>query len=357
MSILWAVWNRMLLRRKPRILLVPDQPDWAFDFLARDLIRATSARYEFTKHFARELPTDEDYDRFDAVFFFWWGNRSIASARQFNIPSQRLITAVSSHKSFDRPGWTSAHLGRRLGFYAAVGTPSVSLYDVIAGVHPYPYLTRHGIDPRRFDQRTAIPAERPEGRLVVGWAGSLRHAAFKGVPNFIEPAVAAIEGVELHLALGAGSEHPAGRHYPRSAMAEFYNDIDVYLCASESEGANLCLLEAGACGRPVITTPVGVAPELVRHGKNGLIVERSVESLVEALRRLRADRRLLRELGGELKADVHRDWTWSTRAREYTRMFDAVIGRSKFGRLRHQARSNRKLTTESRPGAMPEGGP
>ena len=83
-------------------------------------------------------------------------------------------------------------------------------------------------------------------------------------------------GVELVLA--------TKEHHNLSApeMVDFYNSIDCYVCVSESEGQHLPLLEAGACGLPRISTDVGIASELIEPGKNGLIVERSVEHVRRA---------------------------------------------------------------------------
>jgi glycosyltransferase involved in cell wall biosynthesis len=47
---------------------------------------------------------------------------------------------------------------------------------------------------------------------------------------------------------------------------------DVFVTCSESEGFGLALIEAMACGLPCISTPVGVAPEVIDPGHNGLLV-------------------------------------------------------------------------------------
>ena len=48
--------------------------------------------------------------------------------------------------------------------------------------------------------------------------------------------------------------------------------IDVYVCTSEAEGFSNSILEAMACGKPVIATRVGGNPEAVQHGMTGLLV-------------------------------------------------------------------------------------
>jgi glycosyltransferase involved in cell wall biosynthesis len=60
---------------------------------------------------------------------------------------------------------------------------------------------------------------------------------------------------------------------PREEMPAFYSSLDYYLCTSEIEGYGYPVLEAMCCERIVISTPVGVAPEIIRNGENGYIIQ------------------------------------------------------------------------------------
>lgn len=55
------------------------------------------------------------------------------------------------------------------------------------------------------------------------------------------------------------------------ALAQIYSATDAYLCTSRIEGGPLPILEAMACGVPVVTTPVGHVPELIDDGDNGVL--------------------------------------------------------------------------------------
>ena len=57
-------------------------------------------------------------------------------------------------------------------------------------------------------------------------------------------------------------------------MVAFYQGVDVQICASRTEGGPHPLLEAAACGIPLISTRVGIAPELIKDGDNGFLIER-----------------------------------------------------------------------------------
>lgn len=64
--------------------------------------------------------------------------------------------------------------------------------------------------------------------------------------------------------------HLAG---PRERMGAVYQDLDLVLGASRSEGMPVAFIEAGAAGLPVVSTPVGGVPELVQHGRSGILAE------------------------------------------------------------------------------------
>ena len=70
-------------------------------------------------------------------------------------------------------------------------------------------------------------------------------------------------------------------------VAAAYPAIDVCLVASRDEGGPRAVLEALATRVPLVTTRVGQAADLVRHGENGWMVEpEDVEGLVASTARL-----------------------------------------------------------------------
>jgi glycosyltransferase involved in cell wall biosynthesis len=73
------------------------------------------------------------------------------------------------------------------------------------------------------------------------------------------------------------------------AVAQAYHAIDVCLVTSRDEGGPRAALEAMATGVPLVTTRVGQAADLVRHGENGWLAEiDDVEALAEATARVAA---------------------------------------------------------------------
>jgi glycosyltransferase involved in cell wall biosynthesis len=58
-----------------------------------------------------------------------------------------------------------------------------------------------------------------------------------------------------------------------AALVEAYRSCDLWLFPSRMEGFGLPLVEAMACRTPVVSTRVGGAPDLIRDGENGYLVE------------------------------------------------------------------------------------
>lgn len=73
----------------------------------------------------------------------------------------------------------------------------------------------------------------------------------------------------------------------RDDMAEIFRDCHVACLPSYREGLPKALIEAAACGRPLVTCDVPGCREVVRHGINGLLVPlRNPVALAAALKQL-----------------------------------------------------------------------
>jgi len=77
-----------------------------------------------------------------------------------------------------------------------------------------------------------------------------------------------------------------------------YPALDVYICSSESEGLSNVLLEAAACGLPIVATRVGGNGEIVIENETGLLAEpHNPEALAAAALKLAGDPEMRREMG------------------------------------------------------------
>lgn len=80
---------------------------------------------------------------------------------------------------------------------------------------------------------------------------------------------------------------------------------DVYVQPSFTEGLPIAVLEAMACGLPILATAVGGVTDLIRDGQNGLVIPpRDIDSLREGLLNLLSSRALRERLGEQARQDV-----------------------------------------------------
>lgn len=97
----------------------------------------------------------------------------------------------------------------------------------------------------------------------------------------------------------------------RKDVNEILNAVDIFvLPAIAGEGLPNVVLEAMACGKPVIATTVGGTPEAVRHGVNGLLVPpRDVSTLAEALESFLSERAKIRWYGENARSIVESEFS------------------------------------------------
>jgi glycosyltransferase involved in cell wall biosynthesis len=89
-------------------------------------------------------------------------------------------------------------------------------------------------------------------------------------------------------------------------LASYYQAADVYLHAAKADNAPLVIIEAQACGVPVVATAVGGIPELIENGNTGFLVPQgdSDAIAIRTLEILSNDR--LRECMSEKAAEMAR---------------------------------------------------
>ncbi|ANN57996.1 lipopolysaccharide biosynthesis protein [Mesorhizobium sp. SEMIA 3007] len=303
----------------PRILAIADRPGWAIDRKAQNLRRVLARRFEIVQRFQHDV-TESDVNAADIVLIFYWFQiaklplpESVLARR-----SDRLVIGICSHREmegeFREPGLA---ILQRLA--RAVFVNNRKLEHEYAPLLRIPvHYTPNGVDTTFF-----CPPPEPQpysGELRVGWAGSLGNhgPAHRGFHDVIEPAVAAVPGVRLQTAI---REQHWRNH---DEMLDFYRDLDVYVCASRSEGTPNPCLEAAACGVPLVTTRVGNMPELVRDGDNGLFFDGTAEGLANKLALLR-DTPSLRSRMAARMIETIREWDWSVQAENYAHMFTSLL--------------------------------
>jgi glycosyltransferase involved in cell wall biosynthesis len=100
---------------------------------------------------------------------------------------------------------------------------------------------------------------------------------------------------------------------------------DSFVLASRAEGLPLVILEAMACGVPVVATAVDGVPEVIEHERTGLLVNsEDAHGMAAAILRLQQEEPLRKRLGTAGRARVVRDHSWSAVALKYVHTFESL---------------------------------
>jgi glycosyltransferase involved in cell wall biosynthesis len=103
--------------------------------------------------------------------------------------------------------------------------------------------------------------------------------------------------------------------------------MDIFILSSLDEGLPMAMLEAMAMRLPVVVTRVGGIPKLIKHGENGLLIERNdYMQLKESLLLLINDDQILRALGENAYETVRKKYSNEIMMEKYKDIYNEVIG-------------------------------
>jgi glycosyltransferase involved in cell wall biosynthesis len=111
----------------------------------------------------------------------------------------------------------------------------------------------------------------------------------------------------------------------RTDVPDILSCMDIFAFPTFTEAFGLCLIEAMAAGRPVITTDDGAAPEIVHDGQQGLLIPPGDEkALARAILRLIDDPALAKRLARS-GLERSQDFTVEAMAKRFEAFYEAVV--------------------------------
>ncbi len=209
-----------------------------------------------------------------------------------------------------------------------------------------------GVDTRyyapRGSERSATPKEKtiltvaglvePKGIIYLLHAladASLKESGVRLIIIGDGPLRRALEEAALRLGVPALFMGQVGNDEVR----RYYHDADLFVlpCVTARDGHHdgipVALMEAMACGVPVISTKLSGIPELVEDGRSGILVaQKDPRGLAAAIKRLLADSDTRRRFSAEAREKVVGQFEIRDVARQLMEMFsDSVIKRGAGG--------------------------
>ena len=124
------------------------------------------------------------------------------------------------------------------------------------------------------------------------------------------------------------------RHLPNLQLLGHVDDIrsiwrqaHVAILPSRREGLPKSLLEAAACGRPLIATDVPGCREIARHGTNAVLVPADdAEAIAQAIETLRKDPDLRARFGGASREIAVAEYSSARIGEEITALYSRLLG-------------------------------
>lgn len=103
-------------------------------------------------------------------------------------------------------------------------------------------------------------------------------------------------------------------------------ECDCFVLPSLSEGMSNALLEAMACGLPCIATDIPGNNNLIRHGRNGLLVTPDDDqALAQAIAALAGNEELRQDLGREALKTVEEKYSLACVALQYATLYENLL--------------------------------
>ncbi|MFC1967386.1 glycosyltransferase family 4 protein [Chloroflexota bacterium] len=187
-----------------------------------------------------------------------------------------------------------------------------------------------------FDKFT-LSQELPERKNVIGYIGRL--SAEKGIMNLIQaiPEVLNRQDAGFFI-IGDGQLKDRitafigdGKLEKRVQMTgwvsheklpDYLNEMKLLVLPSYTEGLPNIMLEAMACGTPVLTTPVGAIPDVIKDNQTGFLMKDNTpetisESIIAALESPKAGK-----IAANARALVSNYFTYENAVSQYRQIFN-----------------------------------
>jgi len=337
----WGEWSRHALAhrsenrsgldvRHPRYVLAPKigmatAPAALFAAGALELRRLVAQGVEF--------------DAIDGHYLYPDGVAAVALGRAFG--KKVVLTArgsdVTLYPKFAAPrrmlSWAMRHSAHLIAVSGGLKREMV----VLGAPADKITVLRNGVDLvgfRRTDAtrlRQAWAADGPVllsvGHLIERKGHHLAIEALTELPGWMLVIVG--EGPErerlstLAARLGLGGRVIFAGAQPHALMAEYYSAADLLILASSREGWANVLLEAMACGTPVIASNIPGNPEVVQARAGGIVVDQNTPAaFAAAIRALHADR----PSPAETRAYAE-DFSWDATSMGQVEVFRAIQSR------------------------------
>lgn len=112
----------------------------------------------------------------------------------------------------------------------------------------------------------------------------------------------------------------------REKLIQLYQQATIYVLPSHYEGLPTVLLEAMACGCPIVATSVSGNLDVLTQGHDGILVPpKSPDKIAEAVLKLLDDEKMRNTLGINARNTIENRFTWSIISKKFLHFYNSLI--------------------------------
>ena len=336
---------------KKKIAIVYDRDGWAFCNIANQIKRNLGNEFDITI-FPVSVFNDNPVqllliaDQFDLVHCLWRGQLACLDYEYVRgyiynmgytfdefldkyLKPANITTSVYDHKFLDDENFnTTKSFAKYAKNYTVSSTILGNIYNNLDIDKKPMAVISDGVDTSKFKPNNLerFEFENISNRKIkIGWVGNSEFtdsegdSDLKGVRKIIKPALEELieEGDPIELKFADRKDG----YIPHDKMPDYYNTIDVYICASKNEGTPNPVLESMASGVPIISTDVGIVRDAFgKKQREFILEERSKEQLKSKIIKLLESKEKFKELSQENLKQIE-DWTWEKKCNQFREFF------------------------------------
>ena len=338
---------------KKKIAIVYDVDGWAFHNIAKEIQKNLSGKYEidifaksvFNHNVVRLMFLTKKYD---LIHVLWRGMfseldgeyltsyiRSLGISKEefikrYIMPSN-ITTSVYDHSFLNEEaiGITKAFI-KYTKAYTVSSDKLKEIYNNLEIEKKPSMEITDGVDLNKFKPKNLERFKDKNKKIIyIGWVGNSKFTDseqdedLKGVRKIILPAIEELqkEGYPIQKRFADRDEG----YIPHDKMPDYYNSIDLYVCASKVEGTPNPILESMACGIPVISTDVGIVKEALGEKQQKYIMEeRTKQELKKKIKEFLDNPQDWNQLSEENLTQI-KNWSWENKCKQFEEFFESNL--------------------------------
>lgn len=335
--------------RKKRIAVIYDIDGWAFHNIATQIQKNLSNEFHidiipvsvFNDNIVKLIFLAHNYD---LVHCLWRGliscienqyemeyinnlGLSISEFEMNYIKKINFTTSVYDHNFLtDDTLYITKNFLKYIKDYTVSSNCLMKIYESSELEKKPSSVISDGVDLKKFQPKNLDRYNNIHNRkIVIGWVGnskfldSEKDEDLKGLRGIIMPVLNDLieQGQNIEIKFADRNK----KFIPHNEMPEYYDSIDLYICASKTEGTPNPVLEAMAMGVPIISTDVGIVREAFgKEQKEFILKSRTTESLKNKLMEIINNKQILKKLSIENMEQIKK-WSWEIKCEQFRDFF------------------------------------